>query len=48
MIPLTRAIDTLVININPQHSFVRDALSSVCEKRRDFMDWVVEPNLSEA
>lgn len=48
MIPLTRAIDTLVINIKPQDSFVRDALTSVYQKRRDFMDWVAVPNLAEA
>jgi hypothetical protein len=47
MIPLTRAIDTLVINIKPQDSFVRDALTSVYQKRRDFMDWVAVPNLAE-
>ncbi len=46
MIPLTRAIDTLVININQQDSFVRDALRKVYAKRRDFMDWIVEPKLA--
>ncbi|HZR75123.1 RNA helicase [Bradyrhizobium sp.] len=41
MIPLTRAIDTLVINITGQSGFVPDALRRVHEKRRDFVDWIV-------
>ncbi len=41
MIPLTRAIDTLVINITAQPGFVANALRRVHEKRRDFVDWVV-------
>ena len=41
MIPLTRAIDTLVINIAAKPGFVADALRRVHEKRRDFVDWVV-------
>ena len=41
MIPLTRAIDTLVINISGQPGVVTEALRKVCEKRRDFVDWIV-------
>jgi hypothetical protein len=41
MIPLTRAIDTLVINVTGQPSFVADALRRVHDTRSDFVDWVV-------
>lgn len=40
MIPLTRAIDTLVINVSDPSSFVAGALRGVHEKRRDFIDWI--------
>ena len=40
MIPLTRAIDTLVINIGAQQSFVRDALLKVAKARPDIIDWI--------
>ncbi len=43
MIPLTRAIDTLVINVTSQPSVVSDTLRRVYEKRRDFVEWVVLP-----
>ena len=41
MIPLTRAMDTLVINISTQPGAVLDALKSVRDGREDFVDWVV-------
>lgn len=41
MIPLTRAIDTLVINISGQPNFVAAALRNVHQKRADFVNWVV-------
>jgi len=40
MIPLTRAMDTLVINISTQPGAVRDALKAVHERREDFVEWV--------
>ena len=40
MIPLTRAMDTLVINISKQRGPVRDALEDVCSKREDFVEWI--------
>ncbi|WP_436642658.1 hypothetical protein [Microbaculum sp. FT89] len=40
MIPLTRAMDTLVINISKQPGTVRDALEKVCGKREDFVEWI--------
>lgn len=40
MIPLTRAIDTLVINIGWEQSFVRNSLKAVLEKRGDFITWL--------
>jgi len=38
MIPLTRAMDTLVINISGKPSYVKEALESVHAKRTDFVD----------
>ena len=40
MIPLTRAMDTLVINISKQPGTVKDALAKVYSKREDFVDWI--------
>lgn len=41
MIPLTRAMDTLVINISRRESILKDVLRTVCDRRRDFVDWQV-------
>lgn len=40
MIPLTRAMDTLVINVSQRSSVVKDALRSVHKRRSDFVEWV--------
>ncbi|MFG5379904.1 hypothetical protein [Yoonia sp. R2-816] len=40
MIPLTRAMDTLVINISGRQSTVKDALRKVYERRSDFTEWM--------
>lgn len=40
MIPLTRSIDTLVINITGGSSFLKDALLSAYRKRGDFIEWI--------
>ncbi|QBM74847.1 NERD domain-containing protein [Sphingomonas sp. AAP5] len=40
MIPLTRAIDTLVINVGSDPSPFRDALREVAERRDDIVQWV--------
>lgn len=40
MIPLTRAIDTLVINIGSQQSFVRDALLKAAKARPDIVELI--------
>jgi hypothetical protein len=40
MIPLTRAMDTLVINVSAQPSLIRQALAKVRERRADFVEWV--------
>jgi hypothetical protein len=42
MIPLTRAIDTLVVNVGTRPSVVRNALLSVFAKRRDVITWISE------
>lgn len=39
MIPLTRAMDTLVIHIKQSHSTVRDALEVAAQKHADFIEW---------
>jgi hypothetical protein len=39
-IPLTRAMDTLVLNISTQPSAVRDALKKVHDRRNDFVEWI--------
>ncbi|SKA24740.1 hypothetical protein SAMN05428963_109125 [Consotaella salsifontis] len=40
MIPLTRAMDTLVINLSKDPGPVRDALEQVCGRRGDFVEWI--------
>ena len=40
MIPLTRAMDTLVINISGKSGVIKDALTSVHNQRRDFVEWI--------
>jgi len=40
MIPLTRAMDTLVINISHAPSRLKDALTKVYEQRSDFVEWI--------
>lgn len=41
MIPLTRAMDTLVINVSPRPSSLKSSLKKVHERRSDFMQWIV-------
>ena len=41
MIPLTRAMDTLVININGRECQVKTALKNIAEKFPDFIEWHV-------
>lgn len=40
MISLTRAMDTLVINISDKPGPIREALEALREKRADFLEWV--------
>jgi hypothetical protein len=40
MIPLTRAMDTLVINVSAQPGPIRQALAKVQKQRADFVEWV--------
>lgn len=40
MIPLTRAMDTLVINVSKRPSVVKDALMKVQKRRSDFVEWM--------
>lgn len=40
MIPLTRAIDTLVINVGRAPGPLRDALVEVAARRTDFVQWI--------
>lgn len=40
MIPLTRAMDTLVINVSRAPSRITDALRLVSDKRSDFVEWI--------
>ena len=40
MIPLTRAMDTLVINLSHRPSLVRDALAKVHARRNGFVQWI--------
>lgn len=39
MIPLTRAMDTLVVNISAEDSRIRQALLQIQERRSDFVEW---------
>ncbi|MEO3413722.1 DNA/RNA helicase domain-containing protein [Roseovarius sp. CAU 1744] len=40
MIPITRAMDTLVINLSKRSSRLKDALRQVHERRSDFVEWL--------
>ena len=40
MIPLTRAMDTLVINVSPRPGLITDALEKVHDSRADFVGWI--------
>lgn len=40
-IPLTRAMDTLVVNISDRPGRIRDALAEAYEKRADFAEWIM-------
>jgi hypothetical protein len=40
MIPLTRAMDTLVINVSARPSPIKKALADIQERRADFMTWI--------
>lgn len=39
MIPVTRAMDTLVINLSQRSSPLKDVFMAVYEKRQDFIEW---------
>ncbi|MGV2113736.1 RNA helicase [Agrobacterium salinitolerans] len=43
MIPLTRAMDTIVVNVGAAPSLLKSALMVVHDKRRDFVQWIVQP-----
>jgi hypothetical protein len=40
MIPITRAMDTLVINVSMRQSRLKDVLKHVHERRSDFVEWI--------
>ncbi|MCC5973028.1 MAG: AAA family ATPase [Rubellimicrobium sp.] len=40
MIPITRAMDTLVINVSTRPSRLKDVLKHVHERRSDFVEWI--------
>ena len=40
MIPLTRAMDTLVINVSTHNSRIKQALGNVHKQRADFVQWI--------
>jgi hypothetical protein len=40
MIPVTRAMDTLVLNLSNKKSAIKDALSRIHHRRSDYVDWV--------
>jgi hypothetical protein len=44
MIPITRAMDTLVINVSKKPSPLKDALMQIFEDRSDFVEWQVIPD----
>ena len=41
MIPLTRAMDTLVINLSTGPSLIKDILTEVHKRRSDFVEWIM-------
>ena len=41
MIPLTRAIDTLVINVGKRSSSIKDLLGEIHAKNLDYIEWIV-------
>ncbi|MEZ5758278.1 MAG: hypothetical protein R3D86_08660 [Emcibacteraceae bacterium] len=40
MIPLTRAMDTLVINLTSQQTFLKSIMIEIYKKRTDFVEWI--------
>jgi len=44
MIPITRAMDTLVINVSTRPSRLKDVLKHVHERRNDFVEWITVPS----
>ncbi|MBP3124754.1 AAA family ATPase [Thalassospira sp. ER-Se-21-Dark] len=40
MIPLTRAMDTIVVNVTNRPSVVKDALRGIYNQRTDFIEWL--------
>ncbi|MBA4226227.1 MAG: RNA helicase [Hyphomonas sp.] len=40
MIPLTRAMDRLIINVSKSPSHIKEALAAVHKRREDFVDWI--------
>lgn len=40
MIPLTRAMDTLVLNVSSRQSHLKDVLKNICDHRQDFVEWI--------
>ena len=44
MIPLTRAIDTLIINVSERPSKLKAVLSDVYQENRDFVEWIQIPD----
>ena len=40
MIPLTRAMDTLVLNLSSRPSLLKDAIKAVYGQRKDFIEWI--------
>ncbi len=40
MISLTRAMDTLVINVSAQPSLIKEAPARAQKQRVDFMEWI--------
>ena len=40
MIPLTRAMDTLVLNVGKEESRMKDMLRRVHQRRSDFVEWL--------
>ncbi len=40
MIPVTRAMDTLVLNLSNKNSAIKDALSRIYNRRSDYVQWI--------